>query len=476
MRTLCLLLAASALIHAKDRVEPRPRTPALSAFREVSPAAGTTSEPPEVDEWWTVFQDPLLDSLIRRAAKNNHDVLIAASRVAESRAAGRIARSALLPEIGQTTSVNRIRGGFSQGIVRAGDGSPGGQSSFVSPFETSIIQGGAEARWEIDVFGGLRKKLSAAKAGALAAEEARRDVLLVVTADLARNYVEFRGLRRQIEIVQSNRDVQRETLELTTVRARAGLATELDVERQAAQVAVTEAAIPALEVAAKRSLHRIGVLSGEDPGGLRVQLEEARPLPPVPGEIPSGLPSDLLKRRPDIRRAQAEIAAAMAQAGAARADLFPKFVFTGFAGRQATGASGLTLGAGNFFGFGPGIQLPLFTGGRIRANIAVQGARLDQALRLYEQEVLEAFEETENALAAYRHEQDRRDSLAAAVSASRNAVGLAREVYLAGVGDFLSVLEAQRSQFAAEEELQRSETTLRTNLVALFKALGGGLR
>jgi NodT family efflux transporter outer membrane factor (OMF) lipoprotein len=317
--------------------------------------------------------------------------------------------------------------------------------------------------------------LNAANAGVLAAEETRRDVLLLITSEVARNYVEFCGIRQQIGIAERNREAQREMLDLTRVRSEAGLASELDVERQAAQLAFTEAAIPVLEVSKARALHRLGVLAGEDPGALRAELEKFQPILRTPSDIAAGLPSELLKRRPDIRRAEAEIAAALARAGAARADLFPKIVFTGFTGRQATSISGLTLGSGNFFGFGPSVQLPLFTGGRIRSNIAVQEARLQQALRLYEQEVLAAFEETENALAAFRRERDRRESLASALSASRRAVELARELYLAGLGDFLSVLEAQRSQFAAEEELQRSETALRTNLIALMKALGGGI-
>jgi multidrug efflux system outer membrane protein len=474
MRALSIALAVASLALAREPVDRKPKVPAASAFHEVSPSAGTTAQPVSDDRWWSVFHDPVLDALVHRATNNNHDVRIAAARVTEARAAGGVARSELLPEIGGNTSVNRIRGGFSQGIVRAGDGA-GGAGSFVSPFETSIIQGGVQARWEIDVFGGLRQKVKAAKADVVAAEEARRDVMLIVTAEVARNYVEFRGISEEIRIIERNRDAQKETLDLTRVRAQAGLATELDVERQAAQLATTAAAIPALEVARAKSLHRLGVLIGEDPGALRVELEKPRPLPPTPAEVPAGLPSDLLKRRPDIRRAQAGIAAAFDRAGAARKDLYPKLVFTGFTGRQATSVGGLTLGAGNFFGFGPGLQLPIFTGGRIRSNIAVQEARLQQSLRIYEQEVLAAFEETENALAAYRRERERRASLAAAVAASRNSVALAREVYLAGLGDFLSVLEAQRSQFAAEEELQRSETALRTTLIALFEALGGGV-
>jgi outer membrane protein, multidrug efflux system len=476
MRVVWLLLAGTYAASSNEPIDRSARVAVPSTFQEVSPSAGTTSAQVTIEEWWTVLQDPVLDSLVRRSASSNHDVRIAASRIAEARAAGGIARSALLPEIGQNTSVNRIRGGFSQGVVRAGDGTASGQSSFVSPFETTIVQGGLEARWEIDLFGGLRKKLTAAKADVLAAEEIRRDVLLVVTTEVARHYIEFRGVRLQLAIAERNRDVQRDMLDLTRVRAKAGLATELDVERQAAQLSVTEAAIPTLQVAASRSLYRLSVLTGDNPASLRESLERSQQLPPAPIEVPAGLPSDLLKRRPDIRRAQAEIAAALNRAGAARTDLFPKFVFTGFSGRQATSVSGLTLGAGNFFGFGPGIQFPLFTGGRIRSNIEVQEARLQQALRVYEQEVLAAIEETETALAAYRGDLDRRASLAAAVSASQRATGLARELYLAGLGDFLSVLEAQRSLFAAEDELQKCETGVRTSLIALFKALGGGIQ
>ena len=430
-------------------------------------AAAGAAEP----QWWKQFQDPALDSVIERAARNNLDVRIAAARVAEARAAAGVARSGLLPQVGQATSVNRIRGGFSQGVVRVG-GPAGG--SFVSPFETSIVQAGFDARWELDLFGGLRKGLAAAKADAVSAEELRRDVLLVVLAEVAANYIELRGIQQRIAIAGRNRDVQRETLELTRVRADAGLATELDVQRQAAQLAVTEAAIPALESAQSQAIHRLGVLVGEQPGALAAELEPPRDLPAAPPEVPDGLPSELLSRRPDVRSAEAEIAAAAARAGAARRERFPKFVLSGLSGRQATGLSGLTLGAGNFFAVGPGIQLPLFTGGRIRSNIAVHDARLEQARRYYEQKILIAAEEVENALAAQRRERERNARLAAAVAASRLAVTLARELYVAGLSDFLSVLDAQRSQLAAEDELQRSDTALRRHLVALYKALGGG--
>jgi len=203
-------------------------------------------------------------------------------------------------------------------------------------------------------------------------------------------------------------------------------------------------------------------------------LAQAKPIPTVPPAVPVGLPGDLLKRRPDIREAEARVAAETARVGVARADLFPKFLLTGAAGRQATEPSGLTLGAGNFFSIGPAITLPIFTGGKIRGNIEAQKQRLDQALTACQNTVLRSLEETENALVAYGHEKDRQARLVAAVNASRQATMLANELYTRGLSDFLSVLDAQRQQLAAEDDLAQSDTAVITNLVALYKALGGG--
>jgi multidrug efflux system outer membrane protein len=197
-------------------------------------------------------------------------------------------------------------------------------------------------------------------------------------------------------------------------------------------------------------------------------------LPKIPPVIAAGLPSDLLARRPDVRRARAEVTAAAARLGAARADLFPKFTITGITGRQSNSFSGITLGAGNFFSVGPAVQLPIFTAGRIRANIAANGAHVEEVKAMYQSAVLNAVEDVENALSAYAREQERREKLATAEQSASTAVDLARELYSRGLSDFLSVLDAQRVQFAAQEELARSETAIVTNVVALYKALGGG--
>ena len=435
-----------------------------------SQAAGATSDP-AVAQWWSTFRDPELDSLIVRAVRANLDLKIVASRLLEARAARGVARSALLPSIEATESPERVRGGLTQGIFRPNAGT---QSSLLAPYETNIFQQGFDASWEIDFFGGKRHALAAATADVSATEEARRNTLVSLLAEVARNYSELRGTQRRLEIAASNIKLQTDTLELTRVRAEAGLGTELDVERQASQLAATEATVPALESATEMSIHRLSVLLGEEPGALTSELTEAKPLPATPPVVPVGLSSDLLKRRPDIRRADAEIAAATARVGVARSDFFPKITLTGSAGRQGTSWSGLTLGAGNFFAIGPAIKLPIFTGGRLRSNLAAEKQRLVEAQLTYQNTVLHSLEETEDALTAYGREQERRERLQAAAEASQQATQLANELYTRGLSDFLSVLDAQRDQLAIEDNLVQSDTAVVTNLVALYKALGGG--
>jgi NodT family efflux transporter outer membrane factor (OMF) lipoprotein len=291
---------------------------------------------------------------------------------------------------------------------------------------------------------------------------------------VGRAYAQLRGFQRRLEIANKNIKTQQDTLDLTNARAKAGLGTELDVSRAAAQLETTKAVVPTLLSGIDVSIHRLSVLLGEEPGALRSELEKVSPIPSAGPEVDVGLPSDLLKRRPDIRRSEAQLAAATARIGEAKADLFPRFVLTGTAGRQATQLHDLTLGAGNFFSAGPGISLPLFTGGRIRSNIAVQTSRQREALIGYQSTVLNALEEVENALVSYSQEQERRDRLNDAVAQSQLAVDLATEQYKAGLVDFLSVLDAQRDLYANEDQLVQSQTTVTTNLVGLYRALGGG--
>jgi len=333
---------------------------------------------------------------------------------------------------------------------------------------------GFDSAWEIDIFGRIRNEVKAASANVRSAEEDRRDVLVVLLGEVARSYADLRGFQLRLDIAENNIRTQEDTVHLTQTRAAAGLATQLDVSRAVAELETTNAVVPSLRSAIAASIHRISVLLGQEPAALENELETSAPVPVVPPEVPVGLPSDLLKRRPDVRRADDEIAGAAANVKAARADYFPRFTLLGSAGRQATQLHDLSLSLGNFFAAGPAISLPIFTGGRIRSNVAVQNARWKQTQILYQSTVLNSLEETENALVNYSQEQERRDRLQAAVSQNQTALELSRELYTSGLGDFLAVLDAQRQLYGNEDLLAQSQTAVTTNLIALYKALGGG--
>ncbi len=479
MKQLSVMVAIfSLLLSAGCAVGPNYKRPQVAVPNQwtVAPARGTSTKPPQTDEWWSSFQDPELNSLIERAAGQNLDLKLALERVQEARAVRGIARAGYFPSVEANASATRLRGGINQGVIRTVPSSadPNARPSLISPFETNSFQGNLSASWELDVFGGVRRGVQAASADVVAAEENRRNVLVILWGDIGRVYAQLRGFQRRLEIANKNIKTQQDTLDLTTVRAKAGLATELDVSRAAAQLESTRAVVPTLLGGIDVSIHRLSVLLGEEPGALRSELERTNPIPSGGPDVEVGLPSDLLKRRPDIRRAEAQLAAATARIGEAKADLFPRFVLTGAAGRQATQLHDLTLGAGNFFSAGPGVSLPLFTGGRIRSNIAVQTSRQRAALISYQAAILNSLEEVQNALVNYSQEQERRDRLNRAVEQSQLAAVLATEQYRAGLVDFLSVLEAERELYASEDQFVQSQTSVTTNVIALYRALGGG--
>ena len=473
-----VMLVFSFLLLAGCAVGPNYKRPQVAVPNQwtVAPARGTSTKPPEKDEWWSSFQDPELNSLIERAVGRNLDLKLALERVQEARAARGVVRSGYFPSIDADVSAARLRGGFNQGVIHVAPSpiGPNAGASLISPFETNVFQGNLGASWELDVFGRIRRGVQASTADVVAAEENRRDVLVILLGDVGRVYAQLRGFQRRLEIANKNIKTQQETLDLTTARAKAGLATELDVSRAAAQLESTKAVVPSLLSGINVSIHRLSVLLGEEPGALHTELEKTSPIPSAGPDVEVGLPSDLLERRPDIRRAEAELAAATARVGQAKAERFPSFVLTGTAGRQATQLHDLTLGLGNFFSVGPGISLPLFTGGRIRSNIAVQASRERQALTGYHSTILSALEEVENALVNYSEEQERRDRLNQAVEQSQLAVTLADEQYRAGLTDFLSVLDAQRELYANEDQLVQSQTSVTSDLVGVYRALGGG--
>jgi NodT family efflux transporter outer membrane factor (OMF) lipoprotein len=275
-------------------------------------------------------------------------------------------------------------------------------------------------------------------------------------------------------VARANLKAQQQTLDLTRIRFQAGLASDLEVAQAEGQLNTTAAQIPTLESFLKQATYRLDFLLGSQPGALWDELAKESPIPALPDEVLVGLPSELLRRRPDIRRAERQLAAATAEIGAATADLFPKFSLTGALGLQSISASDWFSGPSRFWSIGPTIRWPIFDAGRIRGNIAVRNAQQAQALAQYEKTILTAFEDVENSLVSYSREQIRYRALRDAVAANRRAVEMSNELYIRGLVDFLNVLDNQRSLFASESDLAQSQATMATNLVALYKALGGG--
>lgn len=414
-----------------------------------------------VAAWWTTFRDPELTSLIERAARSNLDLKLAEARIREARGLRGVSAGALLPSVDASGAYSRNRGSENVPVPGAG-------------VQSNLYQAGFDASWEIDVFGGIRRGVEAADAEVDASVEARRDVLVTLLSEVGRNYIELRGLQAQLDIARQNLEAQRKTLELTQARFQAGRAAELDVVRAQAQVSTTASQIPVLESQRIQATHRLGVLLGGAPGSLRQELVKAQAIPVPPPEVPVGLPSELLRRRPDLRRAERELAAATARIGVATADLYPKFSLTGFFALESINASDFAKWGSRAWSVGPTIQWSLFEGGRIRARIEVEDARQEQAAIGYERSILVALQEVEDALVAYAKEQAHRAELSDSVAANTKAVDLANQRYTQGLVDFLSVLDAQRSLYVTQDALVQSEGRISGFLVALYKALGGG--
>jgi len=426
----------------------------------------------QLAQWWSTFNDPLLTTLISRAVASNLDLRLAVARIREARAVRGVVAPDSQPQVAASGAYTRIRRSTNTIVLPTDPAS----ASLANLFErdSDLFQIGFDARWELDLFGGVRRAVEAAQADIDAALAEHQTVLVSLLGEVARNYLELRGAQAQLAITRDNLAAQQDTLNLSRVRFQAGLSNELDVVRAEAQVATTVSQLPALESQARQTIHRLGVLLGQEPGSLSAELASTAPLPPPAPEIAVGLPVDLLQRRPDIRHAERALAAATARVGVATADLYPRLALTGILGLQSMQLSDLPQTASQFWAFAPSIRWPIFDAGRIRANIHVQDARQEQALVRYEQTVLTALEDVENALAAYSQEQVRQRSLAAAVEAQRHAVALANELYTKGLSDFLNVLDAQRSLLAAESQRVQSNTALSSHVVALYKALGGG--
>jgi NodT family efflux transporter outer membrane factor (OMF) lipoprotein len=440
----------------------RPEVPVPATWRQAE-QAGVSRGVTTVAAWWQTFQDPVLDRLVQRAVAANLDLKVATARVREARALRSISAADRVPAVSAAGTAARVRDS-ENALPRP----PG------FDFEHDLFITGLDASWELDFWGRVRRSVEAADAAVEAAEDAQRDVLVILLAEVARNFTEVRGAEQRLAIARQNIQTQRDSVDLTRIRFEAGLGTEVDVAQARTLLATTQAQVPILEAARDAAIHRLGVLVGKPPGTLVDELRAPDRIPIGPPSVPVGRPSELLRRRADVRRAERELAAATARIGVATADLFPRFTLTGTLGLAATDAADVFTGASRFWSIGPQVVWPLFAGGRIRANIRVEEARQEATFARYEQAVLVALEDTETALVRYGQEQARRRALERTVDASQLAVTLARELYTRGLQDFLTVLDTQRAPYSAQDQLVQSEQAVAANLVTLYKALGGG--
>lgn len=450
---------AAALLLAGCAVGPdyrRPEVAVPAAWDSAGPATPATA--PQLAQWWQRLGDPQLDALIEEAVAGNLDVATAKARIREARASYRQAGGALYPSLDGSTAARR---------QRSGSEARGTEIS-------SQFQAGFDAAWELDIFGANYRRLEAAGYGLEAAEQELRATLLTLIGDVATNYVAARGFQARIDYARQTAASQRETEALTRVKFEAGAASGADLAKAIGQANSTEAGIPALEADYAAAVHRLSLLTGRPPAALKARLAAEGPIPAPALPLPTGVPADLLRTRPDVRLAERQLAQATAEIGAAEAARYPSFSLTGSLSTSAASVGDLAQSTSISWVFGPTLTLPIFNAGQLAAAVEVEEAQRDQSFIAFRAAVLTALEEVENAIVAFTKERERYASLAASTAAFRDAARLARLLYQSGATDFLEVLDAERSLYAAEDALIQSRIAITTNYIALNKALGGG--
>jgi NodT family efflux transporter outer membrane factor (OMF) lipoprotein len=470
---------------AMKNATPWPQTQSThEAYRSVA-------VPERVDpQWWNSFGDPLLTELVTRAMDSNLDIKVAAARLLESRAQLAQTKADELPTLNGNASYTRelqsadgvigLLGGSgssatdTNGLGGRQGGAPTSSSaqSGLPPF--NLYQYGFDASWELDLWGRVRRTTESASATVEAQDEARHDAIVSTAAEVARDYLNLRGTQEKLRITRENLAFSERTVQLTEERARHGLATDLDVANAQSQAESNAADVPQEEQQEAKLINAIGVLLGEYPQALAAKLLPPSTVPMAPPRVPVGLSSELARRRPDIREAEAQLHAATASIGAAKADFFPKITLSGSVAIQATQFTNLGSWGARSYSAGPSLSLPIFEGGRLRATLALREAQQQEAAITYRKTVLSAFQEVDDALTGFAAEQRRLDRLSASVQASRRALDIANKRYIRGLSTYLDVLTAQKALLTAEQQWVDSTATVSTNLVALYKALGGG--
>jgi NodT family efflux transporter outer membrane factor (OMF) lipoprotein len=445
----------------------RPETPLNGCSWQTKLKAGLNDgrmDPQTLASWWTTLNDPVLSSLIQQAATDNLSLKEACARIREARARRGISRAELFPTLDATGSA---------GYNRSKDE----KKEDADVNEADLYAAGFDAVWELDVFGGKRRGLEASEADLQASKEDFRDVLVSLLAEVALNYVEVRTFQMRLSISRANLDAQQETYHIAQWRFQAGLTTQLDVEQARYNLEQTHSQIPTLQTGLEQAKNRLSVLLGHPPGFTNDILADSGPIPVTPLQVAVGVPADVLRRRPDIRSAERRLAAQTAEIGVATAELYPKFSLIGSIGLETAVSIGDLFLSGNrtlVSSMTSNVLWTIFDAGQIRENIKVQTALQEQALAQYEAVILTALEEVENALIAYADEQARRKALLEATRAAQNAVDLSSHQYNSGLIDFQAVLDAQRSLLSFQDQLAVSEGEVTSNLISLYKALGGG--
>ena len=463
--------------------------------KAASVASMTDPSPPD-PRWWDIFHDPELSALEARAAQTNLDVRLATARLVESRAQLRVTAADRYPTLTGTGSYMRtkisdkeIQRGLQDGVsgVSASGVTVGGTTISGSTINSvrqyagevtvppvDIFEDGIDASWELDLWGRVRREVESARATVAASAEDRRSVLIAQLAEVARDYMMLRGSQTLLSIALDNQKTAQASLVLTRQRYVGGLTTDLDVQNALAQLDTTTAEIPNDQQQVAQQINALSLLLGEPPQALRTELEVPSGVPPIPLRVPVGIPSELARRRPDIRQAEAQLHAATASVGVATANFYPRVTLTGALNFETLSLRDLAFWSAAAYNFGPTISLPIFEGGRLRGQLQLSKAREQEAAISYQQTVLGAWRDVDNALIAYSSEQRRHDQLAQAVQAAQRAVSLAQQQYTHGLDTFLNVLDAQRTLLSAQQQLASSATTESANLVQLYTALGGG--
>jgi outer membrane protein, multidrug efflux system len=476
-RIFCATILLSAvMVLAGCTVGPKYKRPSVDVpggYRGTAPEVGSSSqtqqptsaaqaEPPSPasigdEKWWQVFQDPDLQALIRTALKNNYDVRIAATRVLQAQAQLGITRADQLPSVS-------VGGTMTNEQVAANGPLP--------PFEATFGQVSASALWNLDFWGRYRSATEAARANLLANEWARKQVIATLVANVATSYFQLRQFDLQLKISKSTLASRRDSLQLTQTREQHGLATLLDV-RQAEQLVYTaETSVTDLERQITQQENNLSILLGQNPSDVPRGL--ALTDQPHSPEVPAGIPSALLERRPDIRAAEQNLVAANAQIGVARAEYFPQISLTGNSGFQSSALNNLFTGPAGFWSMAGSITQPIFQGGRLKSNVRLAQAQREQQLLTYQQTIQGAFRDVSNALVGYRKSREFRLEQEQLVASAEDAAHLSQIRFTAGKTDYLEVLTNETNAFTAELNLAQARGNELLALVQLYQALGGG--